>query len=82
MNYLTYSVVVIVLVLAVLIWAIRSGQFKHQDRARHLPLAAGDIDEKRDASSRSPRQRPRSGAMMAAAAVLAAVVLVLLLSQL
>jgi len=35
---LGYTLVVVALMVAVLWWAIRSGQFKQQERARRLPL--------------------------------------------
>jgi hypothetical protein len=38
--WITFTVLMLAAVAAVLIWAIRSGQFRRQDRARYLPLDA------------------------------------------
>ncbi|HBG05667.1 MAG: hypothetical protein A2075_09680 [Geobacteraceae bacterium GWC2_58_44] len=44
---------------AFFLWAIRSGQFSHQDRARYLPLASGipmgdesDVERQQEHGSR------------------------------
>jgi cbb3-type cytochrome oxidase maturation protein len=36
-----YLVLGLIFAVAVLVWAIRSGQFEDQDRARYLPLRSG-----------------------------------------
>jgi nitrogen fixation-related uncharacterized protein len=70
-----YSIVVITLLVAVLLWAIKSGQFKQQERARRLPL---DGDAAVDSGSQTKPGR-KDGARFSVtpllAAILAAVVL-------
>ena len=44
--WIVFSSLVLAGVVAVLVWAVRSGQFSQQDRARRLPLeigAPGDV---------------------------------------
>ena len=44
--------------ITILVWAIRSGQFSNQDHARYLPLEAREIGEKqRSEPQRSEPQR-------------------------
>jgi nitrogen fixation-related uncharacterized protein len=43
--WLGYCALATTVVAAFFTWAIRSGQFKHQDHARYLPLEAGDLNE-------------------------------------
>ena len=44
--------------IAVLVWAVRSGQFADQDRARHLPLTSGIPAEPPAAEGGSSDVRP------------------------
>jgi hypothetical protein len=39
--WFTFLVVALVGVAAAIVWAVRSGQFTNQDRARYLPLQSG-----------------------------------------
>lgn len=43
---------------AVLVWAIRSRQFSGQQRAAHLALWAGIVDEPAQGKDRPPDKRP------------------------
>jgi len=43
--WVTFTVVALLGIVAALVWAVRSGQFSGQDRARHLPLESGIPDE-------------------------------------
>lgn len=42
--FITYIVVGLVIGLAAFGWALKSGQFRDQERARFLPLASADAD--------------------------------------
>ena len=77
MSSLIYTVLVVILLIAVLVWAIRSGQFKQQDRARYLPLA-DDAVEAASPSKRSGRRQPTVFRMtpLLAAILLAAIVVI------
>jgi nitrogen fixation-related uncharacterized protein len=44
--WLAFTALMLVAVAAVLWWAIRSGQFRRQDRARYLPLDGPPPEEK------------------------------------
>jgi len=56
--WVTFAVIALAAIVAVLVWAVRSRQFSDQDRARRLPLDSGipDADESgrknRDADQR------------------------------
>jgi nitrogen fixation-related uncharacterized protein len=52
-----FTVLFIAVACAVLVWAVRSGQFSRQDRARHLPLRSGIPAP----SPRKERDRPEEG---------------------
>jgi nitrogen fixation-related uncharacterized protein len=39
--WITFTVVALIGMTAVLVWAVRAGQFGDQDRARRLPLDSG-----------------------------------------
>ena len=39
--WVTFTLLVLVGFIPMLVWAIRSRQFSNQDRARHLPLRSG-----------------------------------------
>ena len=43
--WVTFTVVAVLGIVAALVWAVRSGQFSGQDRARRLPLESGIPDE-------------------------------------
>ena len=43
--WVTFTVVAVLGIVAALVWAVRTGQFSGQDRARHLPLQSGIPDE-------------------------------------
>ncbi len=43
--WLTFTGLVLVAMLVLLIWAARSGQFSNQDYARYLPLMSGIPEE-------------------------------------
>jgi cbb3-type cytochrome oxidase maturation protein len=43
--------------LTALIWAVRSGQFSDQDRARYLPLLSGIPEERRAETDSEARTR-------------------------
>jgi len=45
----TVTVVALLGLIAVLVWAVRTRQFSNQDRARYLPLESGIPEEKVDA---------------------------------
>lgn len=47
--WVTFTVVAVLGIVAALVWAVRSGQFSGQDRARRLPLESGIPDEGSDA---------------------------------
>ena len=51
--WIVFAGVVLAGVAAVLVWAVRSGQFSHQDRARRLPLDSG-IPQDRPAPAATP----------------------------
>ena len=76
MSYAAYSIIVVVLLIAVLVWAIRSGQFKNQERARYLPLEDEASREGRTASP-ARRHRPFWTWLLVAAALLLAAAVVL-----
>jgi cbb3-type cytochrome oxidase maturation protein len=40
--WITFTVLAVVGMAAVLVWAVRARQFADQDRARHLPLLCDD----------------------------------------
>ena len=45
--WLLYSALGIVIFAALFLWAVRAGQFRDQERARHLPLQhPPDVDER------------------------------------
>ncbi len=39
--WFTFLVITLIGVSAIIVWAVRSGQFANQDRARYLPLRSG-----------------------------------------
>jgi cbb3-type cytochrome oxidase maturation protein len=39
--WITFAVIMLAGIIALLVWAVRSGQFQDQDRARRLPLDSG-----------------------------------------
>lgn len=43
--WITFTVVALLGVIAVFVWAVRSRQFANQDRARYLALLSGIPDE-------------------------------------
>lgn len=43
--WVTFTVMALIGLTAVLIWAVRSKQFSNQDAARYLPLKSGIPDE-------------------------------------
>jgi cbb3-type cytochrome oxidase maturation protein len=52
--WVTFTVVALVGIMAVFLWAVRSRQFSDQDRARYLPLRSGtapDDEPAADAAS-------------------------------
>ena len=54
--WLTFAVLGSAAVIVVLVWAVRTGQFAHQDRARRLPLEAGIPEEEtKTTATASPR---------------------------
>ena len=48
--FITYIVVGLALGLAAFAWALKSGQFKDQERARFLPLTLADTEAEADAN--------------------------------
>ena len=58
MVWITFSTLVLVGVTAVLIWAVRSGQFSNQDQARRLPLESGIPLERPAPASTVPPAAP------------------------
>jgi nitrogen fixation-related uncharacterized protein len=42
--WVTFTAVALAGIVAVIVWAVRSGQFADQDRARYLPLESGIPD--------------------------------------
>jgi cbb3-type cytochrome oxidase maturation protein len=43
--WVTFAVLMLAAIVAVLVWAVRSRQFADQDRARYLPLESGIPEE-------------------------------------
>jgi nitrogen fixation-related uncharacterized protein len=43
--WVAFAAVALAGIVAVIVWAVRSGQFANQDRARYLPLESGIPDE-------------------------------------
>jgi nitrogen fixation-related uncharacterized protein len=54
-HYLFFSIPLLIAAVALFIWALRSGQFKNQKRARYLPLQNHASAE---GSHRSEADRP------------------------
>jgi cbb3-type cytochrome oxidase maturation protein len=52
--FITYLVVGLALGLGAFAWALKSGQFKDQKRARFLPLVPAETDAETDAGSDNP----------------------------
>ncbi len=52
--WITFSVLVLAGAAAVLVWAVRSGQFADQDRAARLPLECGIPAERAAAAQPAP----------------------------
>ncbi len=55
--WITFTVVALLGLCAVLVWAVRSRQFSKQDEARYLPLKGGipdEPDDKREGSGHVP----------------------------
>jgi len=48
--WVTFSVLALVAIIAVLVWAVRSRQFSNQDHARYLPLEAAWPDDKEESA--------------------------------
>jgi nitrogen fixation-related uncharacterized protein len=69
MQSILYTIIVIILLVAALLWAIKSGQFKQQQRARRLPLNG---DPAKDAASHA-KPEPRDGARFSVTPMLAAI---------
>lgn len=44
--WIAFAAMMLLAAVAVLVWAIRSGQFRRQDRARYLPLDSPPPQEK------------------------------------
>jgi nitrogen fixation-related uncharacterized protein len=57
---IAYGFLLAVVVIALLLWAAKTGQFRDQNRARFLPLDDGDGD---DGIPRKPPERPRVGVL-------------------
>jgi nitrogen fixation-related uncharacterized protein len=57
--WVTFSALVLAGAVAVLVWAVRSGQFAEQDRARSLPLESGIPELRADAAP--PAQAAKGG---------------------
>lgn len=61
--WITFTVVALIGLCAVLVWAVRSRQFSKQDEARYLPLKSGipedtqtgNLRHEDDAVARAPR---------------------------
>ena len=49
--WLTFAVLGSAAVIVALVWAVRSGQFAHQDRAGRLPLEAGIPEEETETAA-------------------------------
>ena len=61
--WIVFSTLVLAGVVAVLVWAVRSGQFSQQDRARRLPLESGiPLDRPAPASAVPPAAHSPSAA--------------------
>ena len=54
--WVTFAVLALAAIVAVLVWAIRSRQFADQDRARRLPLDSGIPDERQDGAKDPPAE--------------------------
>jgi nitrogen fixation-related uncharacterized protein len=54
--WVTFTVVAVLGIVAALVWAVRTGQFSGQDRARHLPLQSGIPDEETQIGQKEPRK--------------------------
>ena len=48
--WITFTVMALIGLTAVLVWAVRSKQFSNQDAARYLPLKSGIPDEDKPSS--------------------------------
>jgi len=55
-NWILYMVVAVTVMVIAFVWAVRSGQFGDQDRARYIPLADATIQPSPD---REHMQRER-----------------------
>lgn len=75
MTPILYTIAVIVLLVAALLWAIRSGQFKQQERARRLPLNGDAAEEAGSPSESGPKRGERRFLTPLLAAILTTVVL-------
>jgi nitrogen fixation-related uncharacterized protein len=58
--WVVFASVALAAIIAVLVWAVRSGQFSNQDAARYLPLKSGipGSPTDADAGGREPRVSP------------------------
>jgi nitrogen fixation-related uncharacterized protein len=58
--WVVFASVALAAITAVLVWAVRNGQFSNQDAARYLPLKSGIPGSQTDthAAGREPRVSP------------------------
>lgn len=77
MIAVAYFVIVAVVLIVVLVWAVRSGQFRQQCRARHLPLEDDAAPSSRPSRGQARRNAPcfRPSPLLAAILLSAAVAL-------
>ena len=56
-----YFAIMLTVVAAVIFWAVRSGQFRNQDRAQSLPLSSPDLgnEEKRPGDGGQKAESPQ-----------------------